>query len=550
MKHRPSIHRATRKSLTEHHANFSLEGLKFHFGKLNQYTNPTGGGLDKIPLNTKAYTAAYYEQFKTYPAPPSFVPDPLHEPQPAKPFFLRKKAQYQVADHLLGIGQIAYWTGSTKTSTLLGLDIDDHESQSDDLVQANSQQALQLFVEMTGLHPVPCKSPGGINAFLICHKTGMTTEFTNESWHAVVRIVNAEARRRGLVAKLECKGKARIFTEKVQYCGVQFKDPLYATNPTDEQLHAFWDELEAKPVTGIQLHGLLTTLENEKYCAEATAAASSTISITTDDDLLPVYKGSWARQCREWAINGLPCDDSIFTVTSELAKWLYFVELPESDDRVQQVADLLFEFCKLKHNGYITRLNRGQEDDVRSHIQRIVESTVSRTSASGKAIFAKLQSQPHMKLVPLMQTLSPSAPFSPVKSTECCTVSSWLPAPEYRRRRAESWDYVPDDTPLPEALKEAISRYYQRNGLTIRKPTMVKLQRFLNHLWASPGHEARLGVETLRQKMDFGNDARKHIARLEDMGVIDSQGYCAVAGVSKLYRLKERAIEMFTDDGH
>ena len=547
MNPRPSIYRATKATLAQHHANFSLDGLKFHFGKLHQYTNPTGGALDKIPMNTKAYTAAYFRQFEQNGSRPYF--EPWDEPQPPKPIFLRTKAQYQVADHLLGIGQKSYWTGSTGKSTLLGLDIDDHESKSEADVQANSEEALHLFVEMTGLNPVPGKSPGGINAFLICHKSGMTTQFTNETWHSVVRLINAEARRRGLKAKLEYKGKARIFSAKQEYCGVQFKAPLYSTNPSDEQLHDFWDELEARPVTGIQLHDLLTTLENEKHCAETTAPASSTISVTTEDELLPVYKGNWAKQCRAWAINGLPWDDSISTVVGEIAKWLYFVELWRVDeaDRVQQVAELLFEFALLKNNGFVTRINRGQEGDVRTHIGRIVESVVARMGEGGKAIFTKLQSQPHMKLVPLLKSIPLSCSFSPVKSIECRAVLNWLPAPEYRRTKAEQWIYVPDDTPLPEAIEQAISKYYEKHGLTIKKPTRSKLRRFLNHIWSNPGHEARLGLESL-QKMGFSNSrSRRHIKNLEKMGVIDTQGYCPAAGVSKLYRLREPALKMFSE---
>ena len=248
------IGRATKKSLASRQADFSLKGLRFHFGKLHQYTNPTGGALDKIPLNNKEWSTNYYAQFEDYPVHDPIPFDdlaPWREPvqQTKQRIYLRKKAQYHVADHLLGIGKKADWTGSTGKSTLLGLDIDDHESPNEADVQANSEQALQLFVELTGLTPVSCKSPRGINAFLICHKWPLTTHGINETWHSIVRSVNAEATRRGLVARLECKGKARIFSKDRQYCGVQFKDPFYALNPIDDQLHEFWDNLEASPVS-------------------------------------------------------------------------------------------------------------------------------------------------------------------------------------------------------------------------------------------------------------------------------------------------------------
>ena len=547
-----SIHRATKATLALHHANFSLDGLKFHFDRLAQYSNPTGGGLDKIPLNTKAHTSAYFRQFDndTGANPTFFEPAPWQDAQKQKPIFLRKKAQYQVADHLLGIGKKAYWTGSTGQSTLLGLDIDDHDSQNEAEVQANSEQALQLFVELTGLNPVPCKSSGGINAFLLCHKNGMNTQFTNETWHSVVRLVNAEARRRGLVAILECKGKARIFNNKQEYCGVQFKDPMYAANPNDEQIHAFWKELESTPVSAIHLHDLMTQLENKTKGAEPkTTKELVQVSGVSEDDLLRTYKGNWAKECRAWAINGLPCHDSLSKVVAELAKWLLFVELGEvaESDRVQQVADLLYDFCRLKHNGFSTRLNQGLEEEVKSQVGRIVESAVSRVSERGKAVFSKLQSQKHMMLVPLMQSFSLSAPLSSVKSTECCAVLEWLPVAEYRRKKAKERVYVPDDTPLPEALRSAIANFYKRKELRINKPTWGYIQRLINLLWKAPDREARLGIIRLKEVGFSNSRSRRHIAHLESMGLIAVQGYCPAAAVSKSYRLREPFFKFFAN---
>ena len=550
------IGRATRKTLEAHQANFSLDGLRFHFGKLKQYTNPTGGALDKIPLNDKVHTALFYAQWDAFDVPTT----PLdcetvlcNEPAKQRPLFLRKKAQYHVADHLLGIGKKAYWTGSTgKSTTLLGLDIDDHESPNEADVQAHSQQALQLFIELTGLNPVPCKSPRGINAFLICNKGPLTTHGTNETWHSIIRQVNAEANRRGLLAKLECKGKARIFSKERQYCGVQFKDPLYATNPSDDHLHEFWEKLEASPVSGARLHDLLSTLENEAHCTEseekANAPASPLAASITADELLPVYKGNWAKQCREWAINGLPCHDSMTPVVLHMAKWLYFVELWEinENDRVEQVVNLLTNFCFAKHNGYITRLTNNQEEDVRSHIGRIVKSSIAGTSDQGKAIFAKLQSQRHMKLVPLMQGMSSSFPsFSSVTSIQCCSVldQQWKPAPEYWRDRAEKWIYEPDDTALPDALDARIRGYYAKRAIGLNKPSLVKIRRFLNHLRANSG-EARVGIKSLK-KMGFTSDhTRQHIKHLEEMGLIVIGDYSPVAGVSRSFRLIREARDL------
>src|SRR5262249_15918747 len=97
------------------------------------------------------------------------------------------------------------------------------------------------------------------------------------------------------------------------------------------------------------------------------------------------------------------------------------------------------------------------------------------------------------------------------------------------------------------AVIQEVKRLYALAHKKLNKPTWPKLQRFLNHLWKSPGHEARLGIESLR-KMGFSDSrSRRHISILK--GLIDTEGYCPAAGVSKLYRLKDRAVKMFAEDG-
>ena len=167
--------------------------------------------------------------------------------------------------------------------------------------------------------------------------------------------------------------------------------------------------------------------------------------------------------------------DPLTPVVLHMAKWLYFVEMWEinESDRVEQVADLLTKFCFAKHNGYITRLTNNQEEDVRSHIRRLIKSSIAGTSDQGKAIFAKLQSQQHMKLVPLMQGSSSFPSFSSVTSIQCCSVldGQWKPAPEYWRDRAEKWIYEPDDTALPDELDARIRGYYSKRGIGLNKPS-------------------------------------------------------------------------------
>jgi len=564
-----SIRRATTTSLAQHHARFTLDGLQFHVRKLHSYTNPTGGGLDKIPLNTKRWLSAYYAQFEKYDSvKPDIEPEAGDSPvPPPKQLYLRKKALYHVADHLLGIGKKAYWTGSTRASTLLGLDIDDHESGDAATVQANAEASLQLFVELTGWKPIPCSSPGGINAFLICHRNGLSTEATNRTWHGIVRAVDAERKHRGLAAILECKGQARVFHGGKTYCGVQFKDPLWASNPTDEELYRFWEALESGAVQRQELVSLLSRLANDAASLPQTkipALKSLPPSpATAADDLLPNYRGSWAKKCRAWAIQGLPCHDSITQVVQELSLWLYFVELYEVDesDRFQQVVDLLTNFILKKHNGYVTRINIGQIEEVENHILRIVQSAIDRFGENGREVFSELrQRRSSGRYVDTWQlamamaadcdesSLTTSS-LSSVRFTYCCSVSDWLPAPEFRRQQAKQWIYVPDERPLPSALEAIIRGYYAKHGIKLGKRMFVKILRFLNYLSTHSG-EARLGIKSLK-KMGFSNHpARQHLSHLEKLGVIETAAHCKAAGLSKQFRLRPAIKQMFEDAEH
>src|SRR5207244_2895135 len=63
--------------------------------------------------------------------------------------------------------------------------------------------------------------------------------------------------------------------------------------------------------------------------------------------------GKWVQNCETWARDGLPLEDSIYQVTAELAKWLYWIEMHHlpPEKRQVQVHKLLVQFVKNKHNG-------------------------------------------------------------------------------------------------------------------------------------------------------------------------------------------------------
>ena len=76
--------------------------------------------------------------------------------------------------------------------------------------------------------------------------------------------------------------------------------------------------------------------------------------------------GRWARGLLDIAKNGLPEPDCVGPVLVELAKWLYWVELfemPEAE-RKGEVRRLLTCYVQTKHNGHVTRLLNGDDEDV------------------------------------------------------------------------------------------------------------------------------------------------------------------------------------------
>ena len=94
----------------------------------------------------------------------------------------------------------------------------------------------------------------------------------------------------------------------------------------------------------------------------------------------------------KWSICGLLEDDSVFPVCREITYWLFIVELSCKDkkSRCQQIYELLHDFIALKHNGFSSRVNQSEQEDVYSQIDRIV-SFVSKDKLNRKQHFVSLK---------------------------------------------------------------------------------------------------------------------------------------------------------------
>ena len=269
------------------------------------------------------------------------------------------------------------------------------------------------------------------------------------------------------------------------------------------------------------------------------------------------FNGQWVQRCRDWALNGLPEDNSIFLVVSNLAIWFYFVELHEipENDRIIKILSLLVDFALNKHNGYITRLNLGQKQEVVDHIKSSVDSGIRNVGDHGEEVFARIrlkrQSGKYSKvyfleqliLKPVSEAGSSNTLSSSVVLTVCCSV---LDSPSKSdQSNPETWVPDLDDTPLPPALEKAIQHYYGRHGLKMNAPSRKKIVQFINYL-RSRGGEGRLSIKALH-KMGFTSYlSRQHIHNL-DGWLIATEGYSKSAHISKLYRLSKWTLDKFSE---
>jgi hypothetical protein len=295
--------------------------------------------------------------------------------------------------------------------------------------------------------------------------------------------------------------------------------------------------------------------------------------------LSQVCNREWVQNCEKWAVDGLPCHDSILLVVSQLARWFYFIEFWEVDkeERIDRIISLLTDYCLNKSNGYISRLEVGLKSEVASHVRRIVEKAIAETDSQGKLYFSnvrlKRKRHEYRRIIYLEAAIASSPPVgftlcctvsddnappqpntppevdkafsSPVGFTLCCSVLPAHQTPKEKREAANNWEFEADDSPLPAELEKRIVDYYYNQGVKCYKPTIKNLTRLINHLRKSGG-EARVGVQLLK-KMGFADHAaRQHVKRLEEMGIITTSGYCPAAAISKTFKLSKRTMAMFT----
>jgi hypothetical protein len=260
---------------------------------------------------------------------------------------------------------------------------------------------------------------------------------------------------------------------------------------------------------------------------------------TASFDITKSFDGEWVQSCVRWARDGLPGEDSIFPVTSQLARWLYFVEIWDvtDEDRLDQIKSLLISFCDKKNNGFISRVKQGKWSDVKRQIARIVNEAVEHTDEAGHRIFAGIRAKRAAGRYATTIHLAPLLRSDPDAQT-------YLQTDKPNKKRERTWSITPDYSPLPEKLTREIEDYYASNKTELQRRRLKAISAFMNYLWGRDGR-ARLGTESLRKLGFNGYKARLHLRRLQAMGLIVIGGFSKACGLGREFTMTDRCQKMF-----
>ena len=255
--------------------------------------------------------------------------------------------------------------------------------------------------------------------------------------------------------------------------------------------------------------------------------------------LAQVCNAEWVQSCESWAINGLPCEDSLFLVISQLARWLYFIELhhlPESQ-RLERIKTALVHYCLTKHNSRISRLNGGLEEEVIQHVHRAVDSGIASVDMGFKTHAAVMRQKRERG-----------------RYTRVIYLERVLEGKDDSNSSSSCWVYMcptkkPDFTPLPNQIINQLLDACRATGraprikkTTGQYPIIEKCTAFINAIYQSGG-KARVSQETLRKYGFTANNQRELLkAIMVKAGIMTKGGYKSQTA-SRLYRLTKETIQ-------
>jgi hypothetical protein len=243
-------------------------------------------------------------------------------------------------------------------------------------------------------------------------------------------------------------------------------------------------------------------------------------------DLASMRDGKWAFELLRLARIGLEREDSVGTVVHEMAKWLWWIELfslPEGK-RLEEITRLLSAYVLKKHNGCVSRLLNGQEQDVVAQVARCVKKAADVSMPSSVEGFGKTREKwlnggyKHpVRIVPALTghedvSLSPSCPF-----TVMC---------------------IKFDDALPEGVQAQIKAVAGRNRV------MDFATRLINLLYSKEG-KGYVSRKALTEMLGYKNPNQiaKYIGIMERAGIIIQGSSYKVGRNGKGYCLKDTVME-------
>ena len=259
--------------------------------------------------------------------------------------------------------------------------------------------------------------------------------------------------------------------------------------------------------------------------------------------LKAVNKSAQWVQFVEFLVNtGVPTDDKFNQVIMTLARWFGFVELfGEDADRIKTV---LRRFALTKHNNKVTRLIVGHEEEVLSHVDRIVDHVLAHENSAGKELFARIRQKRATGQYKKNHFFE-----SQILSNESISPSSQQPLPSFylicgglisdsAPEEGESdWRCQPDHTPLPDEVMNRIRTAFQtaKRQIRIDKETgrysvLDSITRFFNYLFCGRKSGTRRASQDLLIQMGFpekNSERDRIIAVLLADGLLHKGGYLA-----------------------
>lgn len=245
----------------------------------------------------------------------------------------------------------------------------------------------------------------------------------------------------------------------------------------------------------------------------------------------------------EFLVNkGVPAEDKFNQVMLSLARWFCFVELfGEDPDRIKAV---LRHFALTKHNNKVSRLLAGQEEEVLSQVDRIVDHVLANEDAAGKELFARIrqkratgQYKENFEFEAHILRNEPTSPLSQQPLSSFYLICGGLISESDGDGDSPKYSYQPDDTPLPDEVMNRIRAAFRTAKKQIRQikttgryPVLDSITRFFNYLFSGRKSGTRRASQELLIQMGFpekNSERDRIIAVLLGDGLVHKGGYVA-----------------------